>query len=407
MIKIIKYVIKEIKQNGLAHCWKQLNIRIYNFVCPIIGIIVYPFCLITNIRFINVYTNRIGHLCVEPDCYIKEEILGLHPKYHAIILAPRNKTANTHIIKYWKKYFKIITNSLLCTLLDPLSKNKFTIYDIHKYAQVINENAAYTKIQKEYFGHPPLLFLEKSDYEHGWNILQNLGLPRDAWFVCLHVREDGYKPREQQLYRNVDIKNYFLAIKTITDKGGWVIRIGDSSMEYIPDIYHVIDYAHLNIKSDHMDVFLCASCKFFIGSASGLITLSNIFNIPAISTNNAPLGVILPYAPRDIGIPKLIFSTKENRLLTFKEIFDSQISHYRFDSLYLEANIKTIENSPEDINELTLELIEITDGTILYTDKDEQLQNAFKSLMNSSHYSYGAVSRVGRTFLKKHSFLLN
>lgn len=54
-----------------------------------------------------------------------------------------------------------------------------------------------------------------------------------------------------------------------------------------------------------------------------------------------------------------------------------------------------------------MEMLDRTENRLFYTLEDERLQERFKSLMNPSHYSYGAISRVGRDFLRKYSFLLN
>jgi len=406
MVELIRYVLEEIKENGFIHCIKQLWKRTYYACCQVIGLFAYPVCLLTNTKFLNVNIEFIGHLTVETDCFIKEGLLGLRPNYNAILLAPHRRVANIHLISYWKKYLRIITNPILCILLDPLSKCKLTTFDITRYFVATHGNVDYTMIQKQYGNRPPLLTIDASDYERGWNTLEKLGIPRNAWFVCVHVRENGKNTIvHNQQYRNADINNYFLAIETIIEKGGWIIRMGDPTMKPISKKDHVIDYAHLNIKSDWMDIFLCTNCKFFLGSQSGLVDLSAIFGVPAGITNGGVLEAILPYGTSSISIPKLIYSYKENRILTFKEVFDSPISQYHNDKLYLKSGVKPTENTPEDIRDLALEILDIANGSISYTSKDEQLQNRFKSMLHSNHYSYGAISKVGRDFLRKYSHL--
>jgi hypothetical protein len=65
------------------------------------------------------------------------------------------------------------------------------------------------------------------------------------------------------------------------------------------------------------------------------------------------------------------------------------------------------ENTPDDIRDLVLEMLERTAGTVVYTEKDEALQRRFKQMMRPSHYSYGSVARVGRDFLRKYRRLLD
>lgn len=416
MLRSGRYALIKLREKGFFYCVKALCGDIgrfsYKFICLVIGMFSYPVCLITNVRFLKITSiSSIGHLSVEPDCYIKEGILGLHPMYNPIILAPHKKVANVHLLNYWRRYIKIISSPLLCILLDPLSQNRFTTYNIKKYASVLYKGADYPKIQREYSGRPPLLSLTEFDYKRGWASLRELGVPEGAWFVCVHCREEGYAPRKDQMYaqkhRNADIHNYIPAMETIVKRGGWVIRMGDPTMKPIPQMDHVIDYAHLDIRSDWMDIFLCASCKFFIGSDSGLFTLANVFGVPAGVVNMAPMEMVLTYGTSNVSIPKFVWSLREKRYLSFKEVFSSSISNFRFDYLYSEAGVCTVENSPDDIKEVAMEMLDRIEGKALYTTEDDRLQERFKSFMNRSHYSDGAISRVGRDFLRKYAFLLN
>ena len=47
-------------------------------------------------------------------------------------------------------------------------------------------------------------------------------------------------------------------------------------------------------------------------------------------------------------------------------------------------------------------MLERTAGEFEVTAEDEALQQAFKGLLVPGHYSYGAMSRVGRDFLRRH-----
>jgi putative glycosyltransferase (TIGR04372 family) len=407
---LLKYITAKVREKGIIYCIKVgFFLLARKTFSSFMGFVLLPFCFALNIKFLNVLTSRIGHLCVEPDCYIKEEILGMHKKYKAVILAPRGKVANEHMLSYWESYIRIIRSPLLCTILKPLSDNRFTTYNVHRYASPVNTAAAFPRIQRIYDkrGGKPLLSFTDCDSRRGWELLRTYGMPPDAWFVCVHSREENYIPGEGQTYRNADITSYLLAMEAIIERGGWVIRLGDPSMKEIPTNKYIIDYAHLDNKSDWMVVFLCATCKFFLGSASGLCMISSTFGIPSAIANQAPVSVTLPYLRKDIGIPKLLYSLTKNRYLTFAEILGSPIGNFRYDSLYKKANISVIDNTAEDIKALAMEMLDSIDGKMVYTAEDNVLQGRFKSLMNATHYSYRSVSRIGREFLRNYSFLLD
>ncbi|MCK5608084.1 TIGR04372 family glycosyltransferase [Candidatus Pacearchaeota archaeon] len=330
----------------------------------------------------------------------------MRPKYNPIIVAPHKKVANVHLLNYWKPYIKIISSPLLCVFLEPLARSRLTSYPVFRFA-FSADATHFPEIQRRYFGQPALLALKEFDSHRGWACLQDLGMPEGAWFVCVHCREDGYLGNVNQSVRNADIHNYLLAIETIVKRGGWVVRVGDPTMKALPPMEHVIDYAHLSIKSEWMDVFLCASCKFFLGSNSGLCNVANIFGVPVAIANLVYLAGVLQYGPEDISIPKLIWSNKEGRYLSFEELLGYPTLNFHFDYSFTQAGLQPIENTPEDIRDLAMEMFDNVEGKLSYTIEDELLQKRFKSLMNPSHFSYGAISRVGRSFLRKYAFLLN
>jgi putative glycosyltransferase (TIGR04372 family) len=255
-----------------------------------------------------------------------------------------------------------------------------------------------------------VLSLTDFDRKRGWVNLRRLAVPENAWFACVHCRESDYsykRGRDIATIHDADVNNYFPAMEEIVDRGGWIIRIGDPFMKPIPKMKNVIDYAHLDIKSDWMDVFLCASCKFLLGSNSGLSALPSAFGVPcAIANVGGPISAVLPYGPEDIGIPKFLWSEKEKRYLNFQEILSSPVGDFPFDYLFSANDIRAVENSPEDIKELAIEMLDRLEGKLEYSEEDERLQAHFKSLMKPGHYSYGAISRVGRDFLRKYERLL-
>ncbi len=405
MVNVWKYALKIIETEGIFYFLVKV---FYVIIGQLVGFLLYPLCWVMNIKFIPISTLAIGHLAGELDCYVKEGILGLRPQYRSVLLVLRKNVANQHFLNYWRKYILIIENPVLYFLLGPLRRSVLSRYNVEKYFCGDYTGVAFPAIQKQYYGRPPVLSLTDLDRKRGWKLLHDLGMREGAWFVCVHCRENGYGyHKHKESLRNVDVDSYFLAMQEIVARGGWVVRVGDPTMKPIPKMKNVIDYAHLGVKSDWIDVFLCASCRFFLGSNSGLSNLASVFGVASGITNIAgPVSAVFPYGPQDIGIPKLIWSKKEKRYLGFKEILTSAIGNFRTDLLFAKYNIRVIDNSPEDIRDVALEVLERLEGKISYSEEDEKLQQRFKSLMNAAHFSYGAISRVGRSFLRKYEYLL-
>ena len=105
-----------------------MSLRYQNIIALIkraISVLIYfPIAIVLKILSIKVphfWVERIGHLATDPDSFLKEYYL-LHRSFPlCILIAPKSLVANQKIIEYWKKYFVVIQNSVLCRLLSPLS----------------------------------------------------------------------------------------------------------------------------------------------------------------------------------------------------------------------------------------------------------------------------------------------
>ncbi len=372
-----------------------------------------PFFWRRGIVFLTWYyssTNKIGEMAHQFDLYVKMEMLGWGPSAKGIIIA-RNGISNPCLLKYWKRYIRVIDHPLFTRCLFLLAA--FVQYNtaIIKMpdGEIVHKNRAIVEVQKQWEKErrQPLLVLSSSHHERGWDCLEHLGVPRGAWFVCLHVREDGFLKGKDvataNAYRDADINTYLLAVKTIVESGGWVIRMGDPTMKPLPSMRHVIDYTRSEARSDWMDIFCCAECRFFLGSTSGLFLVSFDFGVPCALANYTPLGEF-PWSEKDIFIPKLYWSSIEGHYLTFKEALAPQLKYCYDGRLFDSSNIKVIDNTQEEINDLVLEMLGRLKGNLDYTEEDNCQQKKYSRLLSST--KYGMNCRIGKEFLRKYTWLL-
>jgi len=235
-----------------------------------------------------------------------------------------------------------------------------------------------------------------------------MGLKENDWFVCVHARESGFdkdKGGHVADHRNIDIETFIPSIQYIIDQGGKCIRMGDSSMSPCPKIDGLIDYANSPFKSDLMDVFLCSESLFFLGSNSGIIEVSTGFGTPVAITNMSPLSS-LPRGRHDLSIPMMHSKSGQNDLLSFSEIMNSDIAHYREANNFKKAGIKLIPNSKEEILELATEQFQKVTNSFIQDKDNRLLQKKYKNLFKPGHYGFGYASQIGEKFLKRYSDLL-
>lgn len=202
-----------------------------------------------------------------------------------------------------------------------------------------------------------------------------LMVPQNAWIVCLHVRESGYLGKHSNHnHRDSNISNYYRTIKYITEKGGFVIRMGDSSMKKLPKMEKVIDYAHSKYNNDLMDLYWVSKCTFFLGCDSGPNTLAWLFNKPLCAVNYSDYNINVLYRDCEVVMPKHFFSKKHNRILSFEELILSNI-HLEDPS---NNNYILIENTSEEILNTVINFLTLLEKETL-EEWDIPLQNKIKS----------------------------
>ena len=154
-----------------------------------------------------------------------------------------------------------------------------------------------------------------------------------------------------------------------------------------------------------MDIYLASSCKFFIGNNNGLTWAAGTLGTPSVLTNIVPFGVRSFFA-RDIGIYKLQKSKISGKLLPFSHCLHSLLSQSINIDNYEELQIELIENSPEEICDVVMEMMDRLDGRWNALSEDESLQKRFLSLLTPYNLNYRSLARTGRSFLKKYEHLL-
>lgn len=395
------YDIKRIKNLGIPYIILKILTKFSVFL---ISVTFLPFSLLLHFfgfRIASPFTSRIGHLAIEPDCIIREIILGdlnLNPK-KIFLLSPHKACSNHHLEKYWGNIFTVIRSPVLILLMRGLSLLKIANLNTKDYIRNIGGNQSCFQIYSRWANNPPVLKLSADDEEYWPNICRELGLPNTAWFVCIHARTGSYSEIDEsiQSYRNCNIENYTLAINEILSRGGWVIRIGDKSMPPITPKQRVIDYAHSNLKSERMDVILCAKARFILGCSSGIACLATVFGTPCAITNLVPVSNLW-FTTRDLSIPKSIFRARSNKPLTITEILNDAASNYQYTKLYDDAGLTLIENSEEEILALTLDMFDRIEGK---EDAENQLQlkKNIYSLLKSHHYSFGSQATISIRYI--------
>jgi len=309
----------------------------------------------------SAFSESIGHMAMPFSVRVKmDKIFSSNKKY----LVLHSKSANSHYLGLWKKYFGVIR---IHPAVENAIENQFwPFYEQVSYFQSpdkfygLDEAHDFATRTWEKQGNGPLLVLDEEAKEKGYKFLTENGFKgSNGWFVTLHVRNSFASingKKATHLYgRNAQIRDYELAISHIVENGGFVVRIGEDDGNYIKNREGFFDYTKHKNKNSMLNTFFLAECKFMIGTNSGPICVPDTFGKPTLMTN-AP-GAVAPYFPNSIMIPKLI-TDQSGKIINLNE---SLKSHNGWTHQFLKnhSNKKMFwrENEPTEILDATKEMM--------------------------------------------------
>ena len=348
-----------------------------------------------------------GQLAMDLDVYLKRQILSGR-KVKPILLVDGRTPANEALLAHWTRYIHVVRSRAMNVLLRPFLLFPEVVDVIPAYSIAHGGASHNHEIQRLWGDRPPLLQLSEAEIAKGEEQLRAWGMPEGAWFVCVHSREGGFKPVHDwaHSFRNSRIDGYKEAMREIVARGGWCIRVGDATMEPLAPAPGIVDYARSPAKSAWMDVFLLARCRFLLGNTSGVFIISGIFGKRSALANMAPIGAAYSLFPGDITIPKVL-QDASGRILSFGEALADASSEYHLATQFAERGLRHIDNTPQEIAELVLEMMDRLEGKFVESPEDAELQARFRALMRPEHYSWHSAGRIGAAFLRRHRHLLD
>jgi len=419
-MKISKYLKKIIK-------------IIFYFLSPIIiliQLIIYP---LIKIRFSFQSSERIGEIATQMEIYLSENNFKNRKGYLDLFILS-DIISNKTYIELLKKKVLILPNVIT-----------FPIYKVIKILgnklKFLNKLLYETKYEDNNFSilRSNVNLKPDSDFiSKGENFLKSIGVPVNSKIICLIVRDDEYlkkkfpnKNFEYHSFRNCNIENFKNAINSATKRGYYVFRMGEiTNKELKINNKMYIDYSAKH-RTDFLDIFLAYKCNFCITTNTGWDAVpAYTFRKPVVWTNHVPVGYLLTYSPDFLFSFKIHQNSITKKKLNLKKISESHVS-YGFDSkIYKNLNIELLENTPKELEDLTIEMIDKLEGRLEYSKEDEDLQNVFwkryieyfnldkikfnlpykiNPLMCTSKrlYNNKIISRIGKNFLKENIFLIN
>ncbi len=231
---------------------------------------------------------------------------------------------------------------------------------------------------------------QKSELKEGQAFLNSTISAADKKFVCLLVRDSAYmnhtspnRNNNYTDYRDSDISTYVKAAEALANLGYTVFRMGAKVNQKLNSTHpKVIDYATNGMRSEFLDVFLCANCSFILTTGTGLDEVSRIFQRPISYVNIIPVSAVNQCEA--FVYPKLICDTVTNLPLSLRQIVERDLQFAYFQDLYDTANVFVRDMTEDEILSFALETSSRVEGSWVPSSQYLKLEEKRKTLYNST-----------------------
>jgi len=272
----------------------------------------------------NAYFSAVGHISLL-DYFLKGRKLEKFDMCKEQLVYDKTSVSNQELARLFLPICKELKIDILENLPSEILEGDLETY-IRPGGEYATARRMYSDIQMQWESEKrePLIHLTDEINTLGCNILEKNGLPKDAWFVGLHIRSAKDLLR---LGRNADFENYVDAVAEISEHGGWTLRTGTEQSKKLFSLPNFIDTRELNLSKFEREVlhtYIWARSRFFIGNLSGGTNPPGAFGVPILWTDIHPISGFRPPSRRDLLIPKMIHNVRMNRKLSLEECLSEE-----------------------------------------------------------------------------------
>ena len=366
--------------------------------------VIYPFF---KFKICYLRSSRIGQLTINFDiAYLK-----IPDNYHLLVFHEK-AIANKFVLNFFSEQKKVFISkffSYLYYAIQYLDSDSHLIYKWLEYQP---------KFTFHYKKNSKIIFpkIDKSEIQK--TLFNN---EKSSQFVGLHARNNLYlkknkiEDKNNHNFRNFDFNDYTKTIDYLQSKKINIIKLGEHFNEensnLINDKNIITSSKYFN--NAKIDYFLNAYSKYNIIGNSGIVGISSILRKKIVYANFIPMNLFnLSYcSPGSLILPKKLFSKEKNRLLTFKEMNQIDFDIHTNSDPYKSHQIEVINNTPNEILNVTIEMDDLIDGKTSDIKKKKELNDIFWQNISEDKFKTNYLRNelklsISKDFLEQNQELL-
>jgi putative glycosyltransferase (TIGR04372 family) len=353
--------------------------------------------------------DRIGHFSFDLEYYLSEKSLSENNKRYFDVFFLTGRVCNEQLQTMAKRQLRISNyfKYLWLAFYYISSSGKNLISPAREVNNSRDREGIFQKCNHQ---------LEFNDKEKqiGMTYLSSHGVDENMSYVCLVVRDPSYlssvgsktKDWSYHSYRDSNLQDYKDATIALARMGYTIFRMG-KVVESKLKVNHenVIDYATSDSRSDFLDMWLMANCKFCISTALGLDAVASCFRRPILFVNALPLKHMLT-SQEHVFVPKHLKWKQTGVKLSVEEY----LQHSYNSSVEYENNgIEICSLAPLEIKNVAIEFARRVGNNWSESCEDRRWQQEFwKRLKQWDGYDewhswIHPKARIGADFIRENS----
>ncbi len=374
---------------------RKLLLIPYCIVAVVVLIIVYVLRPIYLVRWEQLHSARLGHFAANTElyCCARDASINTPNISYIDLFYTLGHICNKQLYIMWKRELNIApygTGRVLhcMTRLIKIFQTIIPSLSVH----LINTPQDDRDVHNIVDSSPVHLSFTPEEEARGDKWLKAHNIPTNSKIVLLTVRDDAYLSTinpgadwKYHNYRDCDVNNFVLAADELASRGYYVIRLGHHVKDNLKSNHPmVIDYAKNGMRDDFMDIYLSSICTFIISTATGGDAPAVwCFKKPFVQVDHVPIGILHTYFKHTLLLTKHHISIQSNRELSLSEIFSNNVDLCMKTSCYDTKGVKLVENTPDEILDIVVEMVERLEGSWHSEVNDKHLQKKFWEIFSA------------------------
>ena len=375
---------------------------------------------IIQVRIHPIVNGRIGHFATNTELSllkIRENRKNSNTKKLDIGCASSVLSINSALEKMWKREFAFKTGEW-GWLINDISKRV-------KSENFFQESTANDK-EGRLLNFPPNLNFSNDEEATGEEFFKNNDVIHPEKIVCLNVRDSAFLSQSEALnwsksrdwsyhdYRDSEISTYIAAAEMLAEMGYTVFRMGAIVKEPLVSKHpRVIDYATNGMRTEFLDIYLGAKCKFCISTGTGWDSIPQIFRRPSMYVNMLPHFLVDCLVRELLIYPKVLSKNATEINMSVKDLFEFGLAASWGTEMFMDAGVTIRDMSSEELVEAVTEMAQRVEGTFVETQEQKEMQAKLKHILSThpklqpSPNYYPIRAEFASCFLSHHPHFLD